>query len=96
MRYLHLALALAFVSSGAHAQQRPMTPDMSCAAARQLVNRAGAIVLSTGPYTYDRYVRDRSFCELAEILDPVWVVTRDVAQCPIGYRCQSGALDFND
>ena len=71
-------------------------PDMNCAAARQLVGRAGASSLSTGPYTYDRYVRDRSFCQLGEILEPTWVPTRDVAQCPIGYRCRSGALDFND
>ena len=64
---LFVSVAVALVSSVAYAQQRPMTPDLNCAAARQLVSRAGAIVLSTGPYTYDRYVRDRSFCQLGEI-----------------------------
>lgn len=93
---LFVSVAMALVSSVAYAQQRPMTPDLNCAAARQLVSRAGAIVLSTGPYTYDRYVRDRSFCQLGEILEPTWVPTRDAAQCAIGYRCRSGALDFND
>lgn len=87
---------LGVLPSALQAQQRPMTQTMDCAAARQLVARAGAVVLGTGPYTYDRYVRDRSFCQLAEILDPAWVPTRDVAQCPVGYRCRSGALDFND
>ena len=96
MRILNLALILAMAPSVAFAQARPMTPGMDCAAARQLVGRAGAIVLGTGPNTYDRYVRDRSFCQIAEILDPAWVPTRDVAQCPVGYRCRSGALDFND
>jgi hypothetical protein len=91
-----LALALAMMPSAAPAQQRPMTPAMNCAAARELVGRAGAVVLGTGTYTYDRYVRDRSFCQIAEFLEPAWVPTRDVAQCPVGYRCRSGALDFND
>lgn len=96
MLILNLVLILALAPSVAFAQSRPMTPSLDCASARQLVSRAGAIVLGTGTNTFDRYVRDRSFCQLAEILDPAWVPTRDVAQCPVGYRCRSGALDFND
>ena len=96
MKKVAFVLGLAALSTSVQAQQRPMTPDMSCAQAKQLVARNGAIVLGTGPYTYDRYVRDRSFCQLAETLEPMWVPTRDVVQCPIGYRCRSGALDFTD
>ena len=44
-----------------------MTPGLPCGQVQQLVQRTGAIVLSTGTYTYDRYVRDLSFCQLDEM-----------------------------
>ena len=56
----------------------------------------GAAVLSTGTYTYDRFVRDRSFCEIDEYIEPAWVPARDTPQCPVGYRCRSGPPDFFD
>jgi hypothetical protein len=92
-----LALILAFTALAttvADAQQRPLTTVMPCRQAQQIVFNRGAAVLSTGTYTYDRFVRDRSFCEINEYLDPAWVPARDTPQCPIGYRCRSGDLDF--
>ena len=68
-------------------QSHPSTLRMSCAQARGIVAAQKAIVLSTGPFTYDRYVGSYGYCERGETIDPAWVPTADTAQCPIGYRC---------
>jgi len=82
-----VAAGLAMAVAGTAQAQRPATPSMSCSAAAALVAQRGAIVLTTGPNTYDRYVRDLSFCAGSEELKPEWVRTRDKAQCFIGYTC---------
>lgn len=70
------------------AQRQPYTPSMACADVIALVNKVGAIVLYTGPNTYDRYVRDRSFCgSFAEQVKPEWVLSRDKRQCFPLYVC---------
>jgi hypothetical protein len=94
MKKIAFVLALSMLASAADAQPRPMTPSLICAQAQQLVLRNGAIVLGTGTYTYDRYVRDQSFCQRDEVLEGAWVPTRDTPQCPVGYRCRSGPYDF--
>jgi hypothetical protein len=81
------ALVLVSTCADAWAQSHPLTLRMSCAQAQGLVTSQRAIVLNTGPLTYDRYVGSYGFCAVSEILDPAWVPTADTAQCPIGYRC---------
>jgi hypothetical protein len=91
MRYMQPAsaiVALMSIGSGALAQSHPLTLQMSCYGARELVASEGAIVLSTGPTTYDRYVAAANQCMLSEVTEPVWVPTADTSQCPIGYRCK--------
>ncbi len=68
-------LAFALVSASAFA--RPNTTNMTCAEAKDLVQRAGSIVLSTGKHTYERYstTGDR----------PAYVPTSDNSHCLIGY-----------
>lgn len=90
MKKYVFAIAMMASVSSAQAQPRPFTPAMPCEQARQIVFANGDAVLSTGTYTYDRFVRDRSFCEINEYVEPAWVPTRDTPQCPIGYRCRSG------
>lgn len=90
MRRIVLALALTLVADLAAAQSRLSSPARSCAANRQSVVANGAIVLGTGGYTYDRYVRDRSFCQFDEYIEPAWVPSRDTPSCFVGYRCKSG------
>jgi hypothetical protein len=87
MKTIAAAALLVFCAGSAFAQSRPMTPALTCGQARSLVGGNGAIVLGTGRYTYDRYVSSRAFCEINETIEPAWVPTRDVAECPIGYRC---------
>ncbi len=95
MKKTAFVLAFLVLSSSVQAQQRPFTPRLTCGQARQLVFANGAIVLGTGPYTYDRYVRDQGFCEFNEYIEPAWVPTRDTPQCVVGYICRSGP-DFFD
>lgn len=94
MRRLALVLVCAAFASGAQAQQRPFTPRMTCAQAQQTVFARGAIVLGTGTYTYERFVRDSNFCEFNEYTDPGYVPTRDTPQCFVGYVCRSGPREL--
>jgi hypothetical protein len=80
-------IMLMSIGSGVLAQGRPLSLQMSCNGARQLIASQGAVVLSTGPMTYDRYVSAVTQCVRGEILDPAWVPTADTRQCLIGYRC---------
>lgn len=88
MRRLSLSFLSCLVATGALAQVGPSTLRMSCGQANGLVAVRGAIVLSTGPHTYDRFVRSRNFCEINETIEPAFVPTADVPQCWIGYRCR--------
>lgn len=96
MKWIVLALAFLAYASSVEAQQRLSTLSLTCGQAQQVILSRGAAVLSTGTYTYDRFVRHRGFCELNEGLELAFVPTRDTPQCPIGYRCRSEGLDFFD
>ena len=96
MKALALTLTLTALATGAVAQSRPSTLTMSCAQAGSVVASRGAVVLSTGQHTYDRYVSRRKFCEINETVQPVWVPTADARQCLIGYRCIDTDLEFFD
>jgi hypothetical protein len=62
---------------------------MSCAQASKLVATQGSIVLSTGEFTYDRFVSTRGFCPKSTYSRPAYVATRDVPECSIGFYCSS-------
>lgn len=94
MKRVMILLALMTLGAEAQAQTRPSTTAMTCAASRQLVFSRGAIVLGTGGYTYDRFVRDDSFCEVGEYPDAAFVPSRDTPRCFVGYRCKAGPRDF--
>jgi hypothetical protein len=94
MEHVRLASAvfsLISMGSSALAQSHPLTLQMSCHGARELVAVRGAIVLNTSPTTYDRYIGAGDQCALGESLEPAWVPTADTPQCPIGYRCVARA-----
>jgi hypothetical protein len=85
---LLLAFVLSLAAGEALAQARPLSTRMSCRQAAGLVHARGALVLGTGLHTYDRYVRDRSFCEITEIVEPAFAPTLDTPQCFVGYTCK--------
>lgn len=80
--------ALALANTAAFPQARPDTRSMTCAQAQAFVQQRGAVVMSTGQYTYDRFVASRAYCMRDEIVKPLYAPTRDTAQCPVAYECR--------
>jgi hypothetical protein len=74
--------------------QQGNTTRMSCAAARQLVTRQGAIVLRTSATTYNRFVVSRAYCMYTEITEPAFVPTANERHCFIGYTCREPLGNF--
>ncbi len=87
MRIILAACLAVAVPAASPAQAMLSTLQMSCSQAAYLVASRGAVVLRTGPNTYDRYVNGQAFCARGEIAVAEWVPTADTAQCFIGYRC---------
>jgi hypothetical protein len=71
--------------------------NLPCQAAQQLVSSRAAAVLGTSGYTYDRFVRDRSFCEVSESSasrsSPLCAGPRH-PQGFVGVRCGDGPHDL--
>src|SRR3954471_18411138 len=82
------ALACVTALAPASAQVRASTSSLSCSAAAGLVAARGAIVLSTGPATYDRFVSGGEGCDRNQTTEAAYERTADSQQCFIGYRCR--------
>ena len=95
MKRMLSTFGLLLAATGAAvAQAGPSTLDRPCAASRDLVMRDGAVVLTTSPNTYNRYVKDAAYCLVDQYPQPSWVPSSDNPQCFIGYRCTSGPNDW--
>ncbi len=88
MRALVLGLVLAQATTAALAQPRPTTETLTCSQAQSFVASRGAVLMNSGPTTYDRFVASRAFCTGNDIAEPAYVRTRDNPQCAL-YACQS-------
>ncbi len=87
MKYYLAIGILCVLPVTADAQRRPDTTTMMCSSARNLVARAGAIVLGTGGPTYDRFVLHGGFCTISEQTEPAFVPSADTPACYVGDRC---------
>ncbi|MCV3209227.1 hypothetical protein OHD62_23870 [Mesorhizobium sp. YC-39] len=77
------------------AYARPDTRTMTCEQTQLLIQSRHAAVLTTGPNTYDRYVRQfGNECDWPEVPIASYVRTRD-GQCLV-HRCQEPVFDFPD
>ena len=85
-----VALLLLGTTSSAIAQNRPDSRLYTCDEARSIIRDAGAIVMTTGRFTYERVVRNRSYCEFDEDTLTVFAPTKDRRKCPIGGKCVTG------
>lgn len=84
-----LAVTMTAVMAGsAMAQNRPDTRAFSCQQTRDTINANGAVVMSTGTHTYDRYVASSAQCASGEAAVVTDVPTTDNARCVV-YRCES-------
>ena len=88
-----LAGAAVLLATAAAAEGRPSTTGLTCRQAVSIVSSRGAVVLGTGGHSFDRFVRDRGFCEITESVRRAFVPTRDVPQCFVGYRCFEPSRD---
>jgi hypothetical protein len=93
MRRVDFLVLAALLASASIAEARPSTASMTCAVAAATVAKAGAIVLSTGAHTYDRFVASNGFCMSEELPTPAQAPTLDNEHCAIGYVCRQRAPD---
>ncbi|WP_348527605.1 hypothetical protein [Mesorhizobium sp.] len=69
------------------AQARPDTRAMTCAQTQALIKSDHAVVLTTGPDTYDRFVRQfGNECDWPEVPISTTVPAKD-GECRV-YRCE--------
>jgi hypothetical protein len=79
--------ALLTAATVATAAARPDTRNMSCEQTQRLIVRNGAVVLTTGAHTYDRYVAGYGYCSYPDEPTQTFVRTRDTSHCPV-LNCQ--------
>jgi hypothetical protein len=96
MRRLVCSLAAFSLLATTAVAQRPSTLNMTCAEAATIVAQYGSIVLSTGQYTYDRFVAAPGYCFIGEHAWPGKAPTADARQCRLGYICKPGRSPFED
>jgi hypothetical protein len=87
-RFAASILCLAVGVTTASAQQRPYTPELSCAAVQGIVARQGAVVLATSPHAYERVFVDSGACQGEVTSAPAFEPTLDDPNCFAGYRCK--------
>jgi hypothetical protein len=92
---LVLAFVVATLTASSIAAARPNTTTMTCAQAAATVSRAGAITLSTGKNTYERYVASISQCLPRQTTQAGIAPTRDNPRCQVGLLCRRPDW-FND
>ncbi|WP_434053604.1 MAG: hypothetical protein RDA78_01475 [Roseibium sp.] len=74
--------------SGAYAQARPDTRQLTCAQAQALVKQRGSVVMTTGPTTFDKFVATSNYCSPdAKMLRPKFAPTKDNNKCAVGNQC---------
>ena len=88
MKQLRMTFVLLTLASTASAQTQLDARSVPCAHLAATVRNRGAVVISSGPYTYDRYVTGGQFCVRPEIAVPAWISTVDAGQCFVGYVCR--------
>lgn len=98
MKTVFIAAALLAASLPAHAISRYDSQSLTCNQAQSIVDGEGAAILryrserNPSLPLYDRYVRNRAFCQLSEYAASDWVPTADTRSCPM-LKCQETNFD---
>lgn len=87
---------MTIMSGTADAQTRRVNAlSLTCDQARSMISQQGAVIMSTGRNTFDRYVSNRSYCQVNEVAKSDFIPTKDNAKCPVR-RCGTVApFGFN-
>ena len=91
-RYVTIMFMLVGLSLPVAAQGRPDARTMSCEEVRAMIATRGAVVLTTGRHTYDRYVAGSHFCPPPDVARPETIRTRDADQCMV-FACRPSPFD---
>ena len=81
-------IALGTLAMSSPAGARTDARQLTCAQAQTVVREQGAAVLTTGQYTYERFVSDHRFCDGYKQTRPARTVTRDDPACRVGFVCR--------
>jgi len=73
---------LAVVAAVSLGFARPDALAMTCSEVQALLAREGAVTLTTGANTYDRYYAPGA-CDGTRVARPATIATRDTAQCQV-------------
>ena len=87
------ALSLAILTAPLLAQGRPDARRMTCDQVQSMIEERGAVVITTGQHTYERFVGGRFSCETPYVQLRTRITTRDTDRC-IVYAC--GRDPFED
>ncbi|WP_319531301.1 hypothetical protein [uncultured Cohaesibacter sp.] len=92
MKKLVLALSLiavTAVASGAQAMttNRINSQDLTASQVKELIQKQGSVILSTGAGQYDRYVANSAQCSFGADTMPAFVPTADSNAAFVGYTC---------
>jgi hypothetical protein len=77
---LAIFVALSAVS---HGQARPDARTMTCSQLQALLAREGAVTITTGQNTYDRFVSGSGACSGTSIARGASVATSDTGNCQV-------------
>jgi hypothetical protein len=86
-RVIRLALLFLLATAATVTFARPSTLSMSCRQAQTLLASKGAVVMTTGANTYNRFVANERYCMTAEWAYPATARTKDLPSCRLGYTC---------
>ena len=89
------SLTFAAIQPADAQSRRPDSRTMTCAQVQSMIDQRGAVVLSTGQYTFDRYVSNRNFCQHGEVLRRDYVPTKDNNKCYV-QRCINSSPFYFD
>ncbi|TYC56307.1 hypothetical protein FMN50_10315 [Rhodobacterales bacterium] len=91
---LAATLALSAIAFSTAAQARPDLRTMTCRQAQNMVRQHGAVVFTTGQYTYSMFVSNLSYCDPGQMLFTQYGPTRDAPKCPVAYECREPLFPF--
>jgi hypothetical protein len=89
----HALISLALIVLATSVQARPDVRTMTCSQAKSFVKKSGAVVMTTGKYTYERFVANGSSCRRNEGPSFAFTATKDKKNCRIGFVCKDIPFD---
>ncbi|MFB0490721.1 hypothetical protein ABIE45_003307 [Methylobacterium sp. OAE515] len=84
---LAAVLALAVVATGAAAQERVYTRNLTCAALKARVAHDRTVMLARSETAYETVHLDSGACQQDETGAPAFEPSADVPNCLAGWRC---------